>query len=63
MAKIIIEVNGGCVSNVYSDDVDTNVELIDWDNIKGENAEEAERLTAEAEKTLAEAEKKMFVVF
>jgi hypothetical protein len=31
-AKIVIEVSGGVVQEVYSDDPSVNVVLIDWDN-------------------------------
>lgn len=33
---IVIEVNGNCVTGVYSDHLyeDTKIEIVDWDNIK-----------------------------
>ncbi|MCL4559536.1 MAG: hypothetical protein M1281_02840 [Chloroflexi bacterium] len=34
MSKVIIEVRDGSVQDVFSDDPDTNVILVDWDNIE-----------------------------
>ena len=34
MTKILIEIEGGCLQNVYSDDPDTEVRTVDWDEIK-----------------------------
>lgn len=33
MKNLIIEVRGGVVAEVYSDEKDLNVILIDWDNV------------------------------
>ena len=37
MNQIIIEVSGGLVQAVYSDNPDINVMILDWDNIDSEN--------------------------
>lgn len=33
MAKVVIEVRGGCVAEVYSDDSTLDVSVIDWDEL------------------------------
>ena len=37
MHKIIIEVRGGLVDAVYSNNPNINVKILDWDNIDTEN--------------------------
>jgi len=34
MPKVIIEVEGGCITEIHSDDPDLVVDIYDWDNIK-----------------------------
>jgi hypothetical protein len=57
---IIVEVEGGCVRAVYSDQPGVKVQLLDWDNVKGGDATAAERRTAKA---LASKARRMHDVF
>jgi len=50
MARIIIEVLGGVMQTVYSDDPTVEVDLIDWDNKDEESVAHNEKLSQEAEK-------------
>lgn len=47
--RVIIEVNGGCVSGVHSTDPNLRVSILDWDNVKvdEEARKEAEALESE----------------
>ena len=53
MTKIIIEVKGGLVQNVYSTDKDVEVEILDRDNLEvcddQDEIDYVERLEQEAE--------------
>lgn len=53
-ARVIVQVNGGNVSAVYASDAQTSVEILDYDNLKGNTASEAiadgSRLEAEVAK-------------
>lgn len=40
---IIIEVRGGLVQAVYSDNPNNTVRILDWDNIDSENMTDAEK--------------------
>ena len=45
MTKIVIEVKGGLIQNIYSDKRDVEVEVIDWDGCDSEDeAEEYEQI-------------------
>ena len=44
--KIVIEIKGGCLQNVYGPE-DCEVELFDWDNIEDEDCDTADKKTAE----------------
>ena len=37
MDKIIVEIRGGIVQAVYSNDKNINIDVLDWDNIDIEN--------------------------
>jgi hypothetical protein len=68
MSTIIVEVSGGVVQEIYSDDPLVDVILIDWDNIEGcgetellskfntrsYNKEEMKKLVEEANKEIQE---------
>ena len=40
MTKIVIEVKGGLIQNIYSDKRDVEVEVIDWDGCDSEDKAE-----------------------
>lgn len=43
LAKVVVEVSGGVVQSVWSNSPDVDVQVIDHDNLEGEeNPEEAE---------------------
>ena len=53
MTRIIVEVRGGCVTSIFSDDSEIKVEVLDYDNLKESDDvavhEQAEELESEIE--------------
>ena len=43
MDKIIIEVSGGLVQAVHSNNSNINIRILDWDNIDSQNMTEEEK--------------------
>ena len=41
--KILIVVSGGVVQNIYSSDINTKIDLLDFDNEKFESGDKANR--------------------
>lgn len=43
MTKILIEIDGGCLNNVYSNNPDIEVCLFDWDEVRYGNRKDIAR--------------------